>query len=106
MQIEITIDDEKKIFVTSEVTMKARRKFLEIQAEEEEVLKEKNTIPAKKQIELENEMINILVDIVFDNQFTADQLIDGVSDEYFDEKLAEAVFGVKKEDDKGNTEGK
>src|SRR5690625_2940551 len=93
MQIEILIDGEKKTFVASVVPMLARCKFLEIQAAEEEYLEEHARIPANKQIEFENEMINILVDVVFKNQFTAEQLLNGVSDEYFDKKLAEAIFG-------------
>lgn len=105
LQIDITVDGEKKTFVTSEVTMKARRKFMEIRAKEEEILEKQATIPTKKQIEFENEMINILVDVVFGNQFTADELIDGVSDDYFDEKLAEAIFG-KIENEEGNNQGK
>lgn len=107
MQIDIEIEGKKKTFVVSTVPMLARRKFIEIQAKEEEILKEQHSIPAKQQIELENEMVNILVDIVFKNQFTADQLLAGVSDEYFDNKLSEAVFGVKtKENEEGNEQGK
>jgi len=101
LQIEILIDGKKKTFVASVVPMLARRKFLEIQAAEEEYLEEHARIPANKQIEFENEMINILVDVVFKNQFTAEQLLNGVSDEYFDKKLAEAIFG-KVEGDTGN----
>jgi len=109
MQIDILIDGEKKTFTVSQVPMLARRKFLEIQAREEEILEERVNIPAKTRIELENEMINILVETVFNNQFTAEQLMNGVSDDYFDEKLSEAVFGKIEEKDKreeGNDQGK
>lgn len=110
MQIDININDEKQTFVASIVPMLARRKFLEIRANEEKTLEEHDHIPAEKQIEFENEMINILVEVVFNNQFTAEQLLSGVSDEYFDKKITEAVFGVKKEDEKdveqGNEKGK
>lgn len=106
MQIEITIDGEKKTFVTEQVTMLARRKFLEIQASEEAILEERGTIPTNEVIKHENEMINILANIVFKGQFTSDELMAGVTDEYFNKKLTEAVFGIKKEDDEGNEKGK
>lgn len=106
MQIEILIDGEKKTFITSQVSMLARRKFLEIQVREDEILEKQATLTAKEQIELENEMIHILVDTVFKNQFTFDQLLDGVTEEYYDEKMAEAIFGTPKESEEGNTPGK
>lgn len=109
MQIELTIEGEKKTFTVSQVPMLARRKFLEIRAKEDEILNERSSIPAKTQIEIENEMINILVDVVFGNQFTAEQLMSGVSDDYFDEKLSEAVFGKiekKEKSEEGNDKGK
>lgn len=105
MQIEILIDGEKKTFVASVVPMLARRKFLEIQAKEEEYLEKHGKIPAKKQIEFENEIVSILVDIVFKNQFTAEQLLGGVSDDYFNTKLSEAIFG-KSESEVGNEQKK
>lgn len=105
MQIEININGENKTFKTTVVPMLARRKFLEVRAKEEEILEEHSRIPTEQQIELENEMINILVDIVFGNQFTADQLLNGVSDSYFDEKLSEAIFG-KIEGETGNEQKK
>lgn len=106
MQITINIEGKEKTFTTSQVPMLARRKFLEIRAKEEGILEEKSRIPAEKQIELENEMINILVEIVFNNQFTADELLSGVSDEYFDKKLHEAIFGIVENDEEGNEKGK
>lgn len=105
MQIEIEINGENKTFVASKVPMIARRKFLEIRAKEEELLESEGLISAKQQIEHENEMMNILVDVVFNNQFTFDQLLEGVTDDYFNEKLSEAIFG-KLESEEGNETGK
>lgn len=107
MQIEITIDGEKKTFVTEQVTMLARRKFMEVQAKEEEILEKRGTIPVTEVIKHENEMLNILANVVFKGQFTSDELMAGVTEDYFNEKLTEAVFGIKKkEDDEGNAKGK
>src|SRR5690625_1037987 len=94
MQITINIEGKEKTFTTSQVPMLARRKFLEIRAKEEEIHEEKSRIPAEKQIELENEMINILAEIVFNKQFTADELLSGVSDEYFDKKLHDDILSI------------
>lgn len=105
MQITININGEDKTFTASKVPMLARRKFMEIRAKEEELIEKEGNIPAKKQIEFENELINILVDIVFRNQFTADELLNGISDDYFDAKLSEAIFGIK-EVEEGNETGK
>src|SRR5690625_2433481 len=106
MQITINIDGEEKTFTTSQVTMLARRKFLEIRAKEEGIIEEKSRIHAEKQIKLENEMINILLEVVFNKQFTEDELLSGVSDEYFDKKLHEAIFGIVENDEEGNEKGK
>ncbi len=105
MQIDVVIDGKKKTFVADIVPMRAKRIFYEIQAKEEEVYDEKGYIPAKKRIEFENELINILVETVFNNQFTIDEFIDGVTEDYYDEKLAEALFD-RKENDEGNEMGK
>lgn len=106
MQITIEIEGKDKTFVATKVPMLARRKFLEIRAKEEKIIEENKFIPTEKQIEFENELINILVDVVFQNQFTADELLSGVTDEYFDEKITEAIFGNPKEDEEGNEKGK
>jgi len=98
MEITILIDGEEKTFKTGLVPMLARRKFMEIQAEEEEILEQDGSIPAKKQIEFENRIASIITDVVFDSQFTVDQLLNGVTDEYFSEKLAEALFGKPNEE--------
>src|SRR5690625_1188017 len=109
MQIELYIDGEKKTFTEPVVPMLARRQYLEIESAEEEKIKEnKNYITsAKKQLEEENEMLTILTDIIFNNQFTLEQLITGASDEYVFSKLREAVFGKPKEkSEEGNDQGK
>lgn len=105
MQIEILIDGEKKTFVTDIVPMRAKRIFYEIRAKEEEIFEEKGTIPASTHIKHENELINILVDTVFKNQFTIDEYIDGVTEDYHDAKLAEVIFGTNA-DEEGNEKGK
>lgn len=108
MQIELMIDGELKTFTTPFVPMSAKRKYLEIEARAEE---RKEPLPLKEQLEEDNEILSIMTDIVFKNQFTLDELYDGCSKEYFDQKMLEAIFGVKpsdleKESDKGNGKGK
>lgn len=100
MQIEILIEGEKKTFTTAIIPMLARRKFMEIRAKEEELIEEHGMIPPKEQIELDNELINVLVDVIFKNQFTVDELLNGVSDDYFNEKISEALFGKVEEEEK------
>lgn len=114
MQIELYIDGEKKVFTAPFVPMLAKRKYLEIEAKAEERLEEEkkkgneNYVPsAKEQLEEENELLGILCDVVFQGQFTIEQLVNGASDEYVYSKLREAVFGEKpknEEVDQGNEE--
>lgn len=107
MQITININGEDKTFTASKVPMLARRKFMEIRAKEEELIEKEGNIPTAKQIEFENELINILVEIIFKNQFTVDELLNGIDDDYFDAKLSEAIFGIKDDEvDEGNEKGK
>lgn len=111
MNFELYIDGEKKIFTTPVVPMLAKRKYLEIEARNEKKRKEdKNYIPSpQKQLEEEDEMVGILANVVFDGQFTVDQVYKGASDKYVYDKLREAVFGKppeeNKEDDEGNQKG-
>lgn len=110
MQIDIYIDGEKKTFVAPIVPMLAKRKYLEIEAAAEEKSKaDENYYPsAKEQLEEENEMLAILCDVVFNGQFTVDQLVSGAEDEYVYSKLREAVFGKPKTDkveQEGNEKG-
>src|SRR5690554_906550 len=107
MQIELYIDDKKKLFTVPFVPMLAKRKFLEIEARAEK----REEPPSKlEQLEEDDEILSILSDIVFKGQFTVEQLYEGASKEYVDEKLMEAVFGIKlnkkNEDDEGNEQGK
>ena len=115
MQIELYIDGEKKVFTAPFVPMLAKRKYLEIEAKNEEKMskaKEKGEeyIPTpKEQLDEENELLGILCDIVFKKQFTIDQLVNGASDKYVYSKLREAVFGIPAEEDevdRGNEMGK
>jgi hypothetical protein len=107
MQIELYIGDEKKIFVAPFVPMLAKRKFLEIEARAE---KREETPSKQQQIEEDDEILSILSDVVFKGQFTIQQLYEGASKEYVDEKLLEAVFGLKpkakKDGEEGNNQGK
>lgn len=107
MQIELYIDGEKKIFTAPFVPMLAKRRYLEIEATAEKKIEEnENYIPSRKeQLEEETEMVSILCDVVFNGQFTVDQVFNGASDEYVYDKLREAVFGKPKVSDEGNDQG-
>lgn len=107
MQIELYIDGEKKIFTAPYVPMLAKRKYLEIEAKAEE---KGGQLSARERLEEDDELASILVDIVFKNQFTLEQLYAGASYEYIQAKLLEAVFGIKpsekkKEGEQGNEKG-
>jgi hypothetical protein len=101
MQIELTIDGEKKTFTAPFVPMAAKRRYVEIMAKGEE----NKNISFKEQLEEDNAILSILTDIVFKDQFTLDDLYNGASQEYVDQKLLEIVYGVKP-GDKGNSKGK
>lgn len=104
MQIELYIDGEKKVFTTPFVPMLAKRKYLELMARAEE---REGTPSQTELLKEDDEIFSILSDIVFKNQFTLQQLYEGASTEYIQEKLAEAVFGKKsKLNDEGNEQGK
>ncbi|MYL41826.1 phage tail assembly chaperone G [Virgibacillus salexigens] len=110
MQIELIIDGEKKIFTAPFIPMLARRKYFEIQAKAEE-REEREEKPTTKEILSEDdEIMSILTNVVFKDQFTINQLLEGASKTYVDGKLAEAVFGIapkaKKEGNEGNEQGK
>jgi len=90
MQIELFIDGEKKIFTAPFVPMLAKRKYLELMAKEEPQTH-------KEMIAEDDANISILVDVIFGNQFTVEQVYQGASEDYVREKLREAVFGIKKE---------
>ena len=107
MKIEIYIDGEKKQFVAQFVPMLARRKYLEIEAQMEEL---KDQVKPQNILDEQLEFASLLADVIFKGQFTTDQLFEGVEAEYFKKKLNEAIFGTKpldeEVDDKGNQSGK
>lgn len=106
MQIELYIDGEKRLFTTPFVPMLAKRKYLELMARGEQQ-GEEPTI--QQQLEEDDEMVSILADIVFDKQFTIEQIYKGASNDYVYKKLREAIFGIpeqKEEAKEGNEQGK
>lgn len=106
MQIELYIDGEKKLFTTPFVPMLAKRKYIELMAKAEQ----QGANPTfQQQLEEDDEMVSILADIVFDKQFTAEQVYKGASSEYVYQKMREAIFGLpekKVENIEGNEQGK
>lgn len=106
MQIELYIDGEKKLFSSPFVPMLAKRKYLELMARAEQ-REEDPTF--QQQLEEDDEMVSILADIVFDKQFTVEQLYKGASGEYVYRKLREAIFGIpdnQEKNEEGNEMGK
>ena len=107
MKIELLIDGEEKTFTAPFIPMMANRKWNEILAEAEKRGDEKPT--AEELLKEDEEVASILTDIIFKGQFTLDELYNGASKEYIDEKLSEALFNSKKKqpkDEEGNKEGK
>jgi len=106
MKIELVIDKKKQIFTAPFTPMMARRKYYELMANLEEKDAEAEATP-KDILEEDDELYSILSDIVFQNQFTLENLYAGASKEYLDEKLREAIFGTKpkKENEEGNETG-
>ncbi|WP_078428764.1 phage tail assembly chaperone G [Alkalihalobacterium alkalinitrilicum] len=109
MKIELYIDGENKVFTTPFVPMLAKRKYLEIEAKAQE---RESPITAQEQLNEDDEMVSILVDIIFKNQFTLMQVYEGASKEYIDEKMLEAIWGItpkselkSKENNEGNDQG-
>lgn len=90
MQIELFIDDEKKIFTAPFVPMLAKRKYLELMSKD-------GTSTYAEMIADDDAHVSILVDVVFRNQFTVEQVYEGASEKYVLAKLREAVFGIQKE---------
>jgi hypothetical protein len=105
MKIDLVIDGEKKTFTAPFVPQLARRKYYELMAKIED--QDPNEQPTPQQIlDEEDELNSILSDVVFNRQFTLEQLYAGASKQYADEKLREAIFGKKpKEDEQGNEKG-
>lgn len=107
MKIELKIDGEEKIFTTDYVPHLAKRKYLKIQSDEEKkVNKDENYFPStQEQMDQEDEILGILADVVFDGQFTVNQVYEGASEDYNYQKVREAVFGEPSGDDEGNDQG-
>lgn len=106
MKIELYIEGENKTFTTPIVPMLAKRKYLEFESRLEKRQKEEGTASTEASLEEIDVMCMILADIVFQNQFTADELLAGASADYLYQKTAEAVFGIKPKDKEGNDQGK
>lgn len=104
MKIELYIDGEKKVFTTPFVPMLAKRKYLEVQAKEQE--KGKQLTP-QESLDFDDEAYSILCNVVFGKQFTLDELYAGADAKYVNEKLVEAVYGIKPKDEleEGNEKG-
>lgn len=99
MQIELFIDGEKKIFTAPFVPMLAKRKYLELRAKDE-------SETYSELLADDDAHVSILVDVVFKNQFTIEQVYEGASEEYVLAKLREAVYGTRKEtNEEGNNPG-
>ncbi|WP_079479720.1 phage tail assembly chaperone G [Halobacillus salinus] len=103
MQIELYLNGEKKIFTTPIVPMLAKRKWLEMQNDES--VDFTNLSP-----EQFDDLATIIQDVVFEKQFTLDQLYRGASESYLNQKIVEAIHGIKpddfsEEDDPGNVTG-
>ncbi|AJD91533.1 hypothetical protein JMA_22160 [Jeotgalibacillus malaysiensis] len=111
MQIVLTIKGEKKTFSAPFIPMAARRKYFELGAISEE--KERDSVDkgepfllsSREQMEDDDEMLSILSNIVFKDQFTLDELYHGASKPYIDEKLTEAIFGKKRQMKKSEQAG-
>jgi len=104
MQIELLIDGKKKLFTAPIVPMLAKRKYLEIEAKAAE---REDPITIRQQLDEDVEILSIISNVIFNNQFTNEQLLEGASEDYFREKLHEAVFGIKpkKKAEEGNNQG-
>lgn len=92
MNIELFIENKKKTFTAPFVPMAAKRKWLEIQANAEQ----RENTTTQDILDEDAEIASILTDIIFKEQFTADQLWEGQSKEYIDSKLMEAIYGKPK----------
>jgi|SRR5690625_1584525 len=106
MKIDLFIEGKKKTFTTPYVPMLARRKYYELMAKIEE---NEEKLTPQQILDEEDELHSILPDIVFGKQFSLEDLYAGASKEYVDEKLKEAIFGIKKkpkDEEQGNKEGK
>jgi len=106
MKIELMIENKKQTFTVPFTPLLARRKYYELMAELEAKNGEVEPTP-KDILEEDDELYSILSDVVFQKQFTLENLYAGASKEYLDGKLREAIFGTKpkKESEEGNETG-
>ncbi|NJP37193.1 phage tail assembly chaperone G [Alkalicoccus luteus] len=108
MKIELTLNGEKKFFTVPFVPMITRRKYLEFQAKQNNQPEDKLT--PQDHIDEMDEMYSLLPNVVFKGQFTLDDLYEGASKTYIEDKLIEAVYGIKPkseldENEEGNAPG-
>lgn len=89
MDIELYIDGEFVKFSVPFVPMMARRKYNEIMVE----IEKKGDLTPEEIVEMDDKLYSILTDIVFQGQFTLEQLYNGQSQEYINQKLLEAIGG-------------
>jgi len=101
MKIELMIDGQKQLFTAPFVPMMAKRKFLEVTIKEQNL--ESPTL--EQQIDIDDEMYTILTDVIFNKQFTLEDLYNGADLKYVQKKMREAIFGEAKENDEGNKTG-
>ena len=103
MRIELIIDGKKKIFTAPFVPMMAKRKWLEIQAQAE---KREGNLTSDELMDEDDKIMSILTDIIFQKQFTLEELYNGASKDYIDSKLMEGIFGItEKQVEEGNEKG-
>lgn len=99
MKIELYIEGKKKTFTAPIIPMAAKRKFLELQSNEEVDM-------ADLTVDQLDEMYGILPSLVFKNQFTLDEMYEGAEHSYLDEKMSEIISGKQKKaarvEDEGN----
>ncbi len=106
MKIQLWIDGEQQTFVAPFVPALAKRKYYEWKAKaEKEDAAEEGLLTAQQIIDDDDEILSILPNVVFKEQFTLDQLYAGASMEYIQAKLKEAVFGIKPEAVAGANDG-
>ncbi|MGN7309918.1 phage tail assembly chaperone G [Alkalicoccobacillus gibsonii] len=106
MKMELRINGEQKIFTVPFAPMLARRKYYEWKAKSEGI--EDLAMTAQQVLDDDDEVLSILPDVVFEKQFTLDEMYAGASEPYIQAKLKEAVFNIKpsEEEDQGNDQGK
>jgi len=103
MKIELIIDGKEKLFTTDMIPMLAKRKYMKLQANAEEKIKN-NEYTTQTQLDEEDELVGILANVIFKGQFTPDQVYEGASDDYVYSKVQEAIFGKQEETEQEEVE--